>query len=458
MLNKFFSFWQIFWDATKLDVTNFSYMFLPPYLKVTKTIKVGCPRPGVIVRIGSFLWRMVQTFTSLPKSAQMPLINEGDKLFFVVHRNEYSALQPVLEYCSNSRLLGVYEVGEKFPLFWTYIYALCFLPLVIFNYLRESSEMRETYRYVLDDYLLAYGFYIYTRQFLADKQPEVLVMANDHLMWTRALLNAARDEQIPTVYMQHASVTTKFPPLAFDYALLDGMDAAEKYAICGVSSTKVYLIGIPKFDKYQKSINASNKVSCVGVCVNPLNTLEDLSSLAEMLNQQIPQLQIVLRPHPADSRFASWNTFAERHGWQFSDGRTESALEFLSSTDAIIAGDSNILLEAALMNVVPLYYDFSGQNMDWYGFQKHGLVNCYQRPNDVVQELKDLLDKKPNIRHRAKRFCATIDTLYDGRSQYLASQLIDNIASHTSITGEWQKVEKLNKLDVYHLIHEEVTQ
>ncbi|MBK8905699.1 MAG: hypothetical protein IPM53_31240 [Anaerolineaceae bacterium] len=452
---NFLRFLRVVGDATKLDVTNFSYMYLPPYLKVTKTIKVGCPRPGVIVRVGSFLWHMIRTFASLPRSAQAPSVRKGEKLFFAVHRNEHSALQPILESFQNSKLLGVYEVGEKFPLFWAYIYALSFFPLVIFRYFQETPEMRETYRYVLDDYWLAYGYYIYARQLLANKQPSVLVMANDHLMWTRALLQAARNEKVPTIYVQHASVTTNFPPLAFDYALLDGMEAAEKYAICGASSTRVYLVGIPKFDKYQKFINSFDKVNRVGVCVNPLNTPEDLSSLAEVLKQRVSELQIVLRPHPADTRLASWIAFAQGHGWQFSDGRTKTAVEFLSNVDAIIAGESNILLEAALMNVVPLYYDFFGQNMDWYGFQKNGLVTCYYEPDDVVKELLNLSSHKPDIRHRAKRFCATIGTRYDGRSQFIASQLIESIAAnHPSAPEEWQKVEEIKELDVYRLVNE----
>ena len=53
---------------------------------------------------------------------------------------------------------------------------------------------------------------------------------------------------IETLYIQHASVTSRFPALKFNYAFLDGFDTLNKYITAGPSETKVFLTGTCKFD------------------------------------------------------------------------------------------------------------------------------------------------------------------------------------------------------------------
>jgi len=60
----------------------------------------------------------------------------------------------------------------------------------------------------------------------------VLVVANDHSYPCTTIVKAAQDEGVKTVYIQHASVSDKFPALKFDYALLEGLDSLEKYNLC----------------------------------------------------------------------------------------------------------------------------------------------------------------------------------------------------------------------------------
>jgi len=105
-----------------------------------------------------------------------------------------------------------------------------------------------------------------------------------------------------------------------------------------------------------------------------------------------------------------------------------------------VAGESNILLDAALMNVVPLYYDFAELKLDWYGFLSCGMVE-YQR---VARELCDVLSKameaKPDVRYKARPYCATIGTLYDGRSSELARRVIAEMARGNAKTDGCSRV------------------
>jgi hypothetical protein len=44
---------------------------------------------------------------------------------------------------------------------------------------------------------------------------------------------------------------------------------------------------------------------------------------------------------------------------------------------------------------------------------------------------------------KAKMYCATVGTHYDGRSSELASALIEAVGSSKSITGDWKKIPEL---------------
>ena len=67
--------------------------------------------------------------------------------------------------------------------------------------------------------------YIYVPFFLEELQkirPKLALISNDHTVQARSLRISAEILGIKTLYMQHASVSEIFPPLEFDYALLDG--------------------------------------------------------------------------------------------------------------------------------------------------------------------------------------------------------------------------------------------
>lgn len=445
--------WQIIRDALSLDVTDLVYLYRPQNMDMTLLSQVGQPRPGVFVRIGAFFWRMLKLIRQLPQSGRMPPLTPQAPLFFVSTNNQTAALRPLAKEIKGAYLWGMEGFGDyQLPLLWAYIWSLFFFPVVLARYIRARGVARRPFRYVFDMYWLSYGYYILVRRYLRQMRPAVVIMANDHMLWTRALLRAAQAEGIATIYMQHASVSERFPPLAFDYALLDGFDAAQKYAACGPSATKVFLVGLPRFDAYAGQINRRSQAALTGVCVNPQNDLPQVTPLAETLRQHAPEMSFVLRPHPSDTRRDMWQNLAQQVGWEYSDGRTEPAFQFLSRMDVVLAGDSNILLEAALLNVYPIYYDFLGQKLDYYGFHKNGLAPYYDDPQAVTLALQELTAAKPDVRDRTKRYCASVHTAYDGRSAELAAILINKIISGEPLpdTG-WQQITGIKGLEVYEL-------
>jgi len=366
-------------------------------------------------------------------------------MFFVASKNNQDSLLPIKQKLDNAYFIGSCErpnsvkVGNTFPLFFAYLVALPFFPLVVWKFLTSEGYRKRTFSVHFNDYWLTYGFYIVARLWLARVSPTALVMSNDHSMSHRVINKAARRNGILTFYIQHASVTKDFPPLSFDYALLEGRDALGKYEQAGESGTKIFLIGMPKFDGYLQHVNTSGTVHSVGICTNPLDPISRVEQLCRVLSRELPDIRFILRPHPGDSR-ELWGNLAQEYQMILSKAAKELSFNFLRRVDAVIVGDSSMILEAALMDVFPLYYDFCRKHLDWYGFESQGLVQHFSDSIKLCHRLRALRDSKPSVREKAKIYCATVGTRYDGCSSELSSVLIRSILAGHSPGPEWVRV------------------
>ena len=78
---------------------------------------------------------------------------------------------------------------------------------------------------------------------------------------------------IPTIYVQHASVTPYFPPLGFDLNLLEGQATFDQYSKNGPVPGEHKLVGMPKFDTFINFRNQSSSVQNVGICTNKMDQM-----------------------------------------------------------------------------------------------------------------------------------------------------------------------------------------
>ena len=276
------------------------------------------------------------------------------------------------------------------------------------------------------------------------------MLANDHNFAHRTIILAARREKIPVIYIQHASVSDEFPPLSMDYALLDGLDAATIYDQAGKSETKVFLIGMAKADRFFKDINRGTDIKTVGICTNLFDPPQRVDELCKALASNSLGVDLIFRPHPRDQRKQKWLEMTEQYHIRVSDSQVEDSFDFLKGVDTILAGNSNIHLEAALMNVYPIYYDFAlDRRVEKYTFVSKGLCESINQPEQVIGRLRELMVFRPSIRHRAKTYCVTIDTPYDGHSRELAQKIIYQIAEGEEIDlADWQRIQGKN-LEIY---------
>jgi len=161
-----------------------------------------------------------------------------------------------------------------------------------------------------------------------------------------------------------------------------------------------------------------------------------------------------LRPHPGDKNFENWKNLAKKFRVNFSNSKCENTNEFLQKVDAIIAGETNIHLEAVITNVLPIYYNFSGQSLrDHYGFIKNNLVeNIAYNLKDLNKIFINLKSVKPNVRYKAKYYSSSINTKYDGRSVLLISELLHKLQNNEEINPDnWEKIKSLKNLVAYKL-------
>jgi len=349
----------------------------------------------------------------------------GAVWLYVVSANNYEALRFIAEarpdavlVAGQGKNIGRYggavnrlSLRRKILYYWQYPAALLGLRQLV-----GGRALR-----FFDLIFYAIGYYEVYRRALRHYRPRAVVFANDHNDDSRALLLACRAEGVSTVYVQHASVSTNFPPLGFDLSLLEGQDALDKYRQCGPVAGRVELVGMPKADAFLARRNSSPRVQRVALACNIHDPLPALTEVLQFLTEQFPSLSITLRPHPSDTRdFSGLRQLLPSLQW--SDARQQQVFDFLLAHDALIAADTSTHLEATLLNVASIYYRFGANQLldDYYGYVQHNLVPRANNLPELAALLGEYAAYKPaNLYQRAAYYNATLGTQFEGRSQQL---------------------------------------
>ncbi len=428
--------------AARLDIFDITYERSNETLAILDLDSSANPRKGPLARLASYgYWLMRYAAASCRHRG--PSIPPRAVVFFASSKNEYDSLSPISNRLEDPHFIGPWGVARNnLSLFRAHWLGIFFLPLVLVRRWQSSGYRRASFAYILDQYLLGYGAYCAARMWLRSQRPALLIVSNHLAVINRALLKAAQDESITRLYFLHATISDVYPPLDTEYALLEGMDTLKKYDLLGSSGTRTFLVGMAKHDRCKSLINTSAQVRTVGLCINGLDPTERVAELCACIARSLPALRVIVRPHPADRRARHWAQLAGSLDFEFSDWKEEAAFDFLSRVDVNIAGDSGIHLEAALLNVMPLYYAFDHKVHDLYGFLRNGLVELARDPQACTSWLRKLIESgRPPCRHRAKRYCATVDTEWDWRSAELAHSIIRRIeADGCSRTDGWRRI------------------
>ena len=209
--------------AARLDVYALNDLLSSERFRWAEVHPAYKPR-GVPYCILKFFYKLLKSTKTLGRTAALARsMPPGAVLAFVTTSNQWDAIRPVTDRLDEAVVVGaVYVEGDApYPLGSAFLYALPFFPIVFFHYLKAKGYKRLSHRAAFHEYWAAYGHYVVAVRLLRRLAPSAVLVANDHVMWTRTLVQAAREQGIPTCYLQHASVTENFPPLSFDYAFLD---------------------------------------------------------------------------------------------------------------------------------------------------------------------------------------------------------------------------------------------
>ena len=290
-----------------------------------------------------------------------------DKIWlYVVSQNNYNALHFIKKRRNNAiavagqgKQIGRYNaivnrisLRKKILYYWQ-------LPLVFIAFIKKEGI--RAWRF-FDLIYAAIGYYEVYRYEIRKAKPRAVIFANDHNDDSRALLLACKREGIPTAYIQHASVSTYFPPLSFDLSLLEGQDALDKYSQCGPIKGMVKLVGKPQADAFYKHRNTNHSASRLGLACNLIDEFQSISSTVAYLAHAMPDMPLTFRAHPGDQR--NFESLQNIHpNLRFSNSRQETVFDFLSRQDVLLAADTSTHLEATSLNIAAIYFRFGSHNL-----------------------------------------------------------------------------------------------
>lgn len=403
-----------------LDIYDINYEYCSEDLGILNLPPTNLPKKGVFLRVLSQLKGVIKYSLKLKKDKYL---EKDSVLFFVFAQNEINSVKSIISELPNSKLFGIDDYKNGYPIGKIYWYSLIFIPIVFYRFLIcKNTYHKRAFSYAFDGFCIAYSSKYVLKKYLTAIQPSKIIIANQLSFFHRSLAYAAKELDIETVYIQHASITENFSNLnVFSSALLEGEDSLLKYQRNGTVEKDLFLIGMPKFDKYFSKVSKEREIKSLGICTNGMDDLQSYSSLITLIKEKCSEIKIIVRPHPADRRKQEWCDLATNSDCFFSDVSIVESFNFFEDVNLIIAGDSNIHLEAALLNIPSIYFDPLGKKIDWYGFSSNNLVYYAGNALDIINHIQNIGSDFPDTRNKTKFYSESVNTSFDGKSSKLAA-------------------------------------
>lgn len=253
-----------------------------------------------------------------------------------------------------------------------------------------------------------------------NKHIKLVVFANDHNVQNRLFKFSCERSGIRTLYLQHASVTSNFPPLDFDYNFLFGQKDFSVYQKAGPVRGKVNLIGSPKFDKFYntKDIFSHN---IIGIATNLSTSHKDLIELIRRIGLTT-SYKVSIKTHPNDSRKFSFKSPI------LIEKQCDSLINFLTNIDILFAADSSIHLEAIYSGVPTLYFtEDNHKTKDAYGFIEYNLVKPYPISEIDEEIISSTIADYEKQHENLKYFIESVNESIDGKVAEYVRRTIKSI-------------------------------
>lgn len=345
-------------------------------------------------------------------------------VFVIGTDNNYRALSPIMNRLDPS----LYSVIDNrapnayYPRKLYVGYALLYILPLLVLYLFSSHRGKRIITKNFLEFFPTMGFLKVTKNLLSSQQVRLFVMANDHSSIYRSILYWAPKYGVDTMYLQHCSVGYHFPSLNFTYSFLDGEESYEKYHTIGNMTGTVYLSGSPRFDVVSTYKRCTVPQYEIGIAVNLMDNEDSVVELCEKLLVD-GYTSIIVRPHPRQ-QLSRMDWFLEHH-IAFSDSGKENPFVFLSKVGIVVAGETGLHLDAAIMGVYSLVYSFDGKGLiDWYSFVKNGMVIYCDNYEELKQRIESERPSPNEIRNKSQWYNASCGRSVEGKVGELISEFI----------------------------------
>lgn len=448
------------WRALRIEPEVWAVYLAGQQSKEMPHVIEAKPRfSGLPLRIAAFGWGLLKALRP-PRKSDLP--SAVDLLVFAQSENQANALSSTVKHLRQYRV-SVFPVttggaaitsrelnAEKTE--WINlsisdalkVVVLAFIraPVIIWNLRGKDARLRKWH---IDAFFRCHIYLVFFDKLISSVQPRIILVSNDHNAPHRCLLALARVKGIETAYMQHASVSKRFPRLVFNYSLLDGAVAAAIYSACEgngpaasllPSQRHILLTGQKKWIK-KHDVGSSRTV---GVAINALDQAEDTERVVNELIES--EYSVRLRWHPGMSRARTEEITAMLSGASsltFSDPSVESVSEFLGRIAVLVAGNSSIHLEAAIAGVVPVYYEMSPVSApDYYGYVKNGISLEAWDIDQLGSKIGEILIYSAEPDRRAvQAYSATFGTEWEGREGELAADILEHVLAGADPAQCW---------------------
>ena len=207
---------------------------------------------------------------------------------------------------------------------------------------------------------------------------KLVIISNDHSIYNIFIINWCNLNNIETMYIQHAPVTEKFPPLRCDYNILFSKSSEAIYSKISPITVnyEVYsdfrLINLLNL----KSDGFTNDNSIL-ICTNELDKVENVKKYVVFFIKI--NYKVTIRKHPADRR--AWSIMNTNLS-------LNSLHEDFTNNNIILCNETALFLEAAVCNKLIYKCNFS-LFFDNYGYLNDGLIyKEYYTPEQLYTDIK----------------------------------------------------------------------
>ncbi len=369
----------------------------------------------------------------------------GGFLIWGLTINNKTTLSPLItELKKKGEHIDAITDRSSFPMWKLYLYSIRYLPSLIKEIVKASKENKRIFRSRFALIWRAYGSYKLAIEMLNKYAPKFVVVASDQDPFARALVSKARENDIRTVYVQHAAVTNKFPPLDFSFSFLDGKESLSKYKQAGEIKGTIVLSGGVRFDRVLTPHKSPQNM--VGVAIN---TIDDKKKVKELCMYLISNnIDVVFRPHPTMNK-SDWKVWCKKNNVSFSDPDNEDSFQFLTGINLLVSNQSSIHLDAAIIGTKSTLYNFSnGIQNDYYGFLANDLIKESHTHEEIIMLLKDNKGVNTNVRY----YNSSSQTDFFGYVSKLICIILLDLCNDITLNGRLKKIDASDNFVVYDII------